>query len=96
MSKRRMTVLITLLTVSFLPIETAFTAPQKREAPPTRKFDAPGSPTFVRLNAKPGLNPPLDVNGDFLIGPDYASAPENKVVEGVTQGKVQQPHLLRK
>ena len=90
MYKQRMTVLITLLTVSFLSTETAFPAPQKREAPPTRKFDAPGSPTFVRLNAKPGLNPPLDVNGDFLIGPDYASAPENKVVEGVPQGKVQQ------
>ncbi|APZ92591.1 alpha/beta hydrolase [Fuerstiella marisgermanici] len=90
MSKQRMTVLVAFLTVSFLSQETAFAAPQKRETPPTRKFDAPGSPTFVRLDAKPGLNPPLDVNGNFLIGPEYTPAPENKPVEGVPQGRVQQ------
>lgn len=90
MSKQRMTVLVAFLTVSFLSLETAFAAPQKRETPPTRKFDAPGSPTFVRLDAKPGLNPLLDVNGNFLIGPEYTPAPENKPVEGVPQGRVQQ------
>ena len=90
MSTRQTTVLVTLLTVSFLSIETAMPAPQKREAPPTRKFDAPGSPEFVRLDAKLGVNPPLDVDGNFLIGPEYTPAPENKAVEGVPQGKVQQ------
>ncbi len=90
MSKQRMTVLIAFLTVSFLSQQTAFAAPQKRETPPTRKFDAPGSPTFVRLDAKPGLNPPLDVNGNFLIGPEYTPAPENKPIEGVPRGRVQQ------
>jgi len=84
MSKQRMTVLITFPICSFLFLETAFTAP------PTRRFDAPGSPTFVRLDGKPGVNPPLDVDGNFLIGPEYLPAPERKVVEGVPQGRVQQ------
>ena len=37
-----------------------------------------------------GVNPPLDVDGNFLIGPEYLPAPERKVVEGVPQGKVEQ------
>ena len=36
------------------------------------------------------MNPPLDVDGDFLIGPEYQPAAELKVVDGVPQGKVQQ------
>ncbi|MDA1166247.1 MAG: alpha/beta hydrolase-fold protein [Planctomycetota bacterium] len=90
MSRQRMTVLITLLTCSFLLNESTFAAPPERKTPPTRRFDAPGSPTFVRLDAKPGVNLPLDVDGNFLIGPDYLPASEGKVVEGVPQGKVQQ------
>ncbi|MBM83878.1 MAG: esterase [Planctomycetaceae bacterium] len=75
---------MTLLLLSFLLIESASTAP------PTRKFDGPGAPKFVRLDAKPGLNPPLDVDGNFLIGPEYSPSPERKVVHGVPQGKIQQ------
>ncbi len=56
--------------------------------PPVRKFDAPGSPPFTVL--KTGENPPLDVDGNFVIGPEYVPAPERKTVEGVPQGKVQQ------
>jgi enterochelin esterase-like enzyme len=65
-------------------------AQQKRETPPTRLFDAPGAPEFIRLDDKPGRNPPLDVSGNFLIGPDYQSAPENQSVEGVPAGRLQQ------
>lgn len=36
------------------------------------------------------MNPPADVDGDFLIGPDYVPAPELTVKEGVPQGKVEQ------
>lgn len=91
MSQQRMTKVVGLLTFSILSsVAIAVAAPQKRAAPPTRKFDASGSPTFVRLDAKPGVNPSLDVDGNFLIGPQYSSAPENKVVKGVPQGKVQQ------
>jgi len=62
----------------------------KRPAPPTRKFDAPGAPKFIRLDGKPEVNPPADADGNFVIGPDYVRAPEFKVVEGVPQGKVHQ------
>ena len=56
--------------------------------PPVRKFDDPGSPPFKVLKA--GENPPLDVDGNFVIGPEYTPAPERKAVEGVPQGKVKQ------
>jgi len=64
--------------------------PVAKTQPPTRPFDAPGAPKFTRLDGKPGVNPPADVDGDFLVGPDYKVSPEMKVVEGVPQGKVQQ------
>ena len=83
-------ILVAVLAVASLPIETAFTAPPKRKAPPTRKFDAPGAPAFARLDAKPGLNPPLNANGNFLIGPKYLPAAERNFVEGVPQGRVEQ------
>src|SRR5215472_3420023 len=57
-------------------------------ATPVRTFDAPGSPPFKVL--KTGENPPLDVDGNFVIGPEYVPAPERKPVTGVPQGKVQQ------
>jgi enterochelin esterase family protein len=57
-------------------------------APPVRKFDDPGSPPFKVL--KTGENPPLDVDGNFVIGPEYVPAPERKTIKGVPQGKVQQ------
>ncbi|MFT4550825.1 MAG: enterochelin esterase family protein [Verrucomicrobiales bacterium] len=63
---------------------------KKRTTPPTRSFDAPGSPKFTRLDSKPGVNPPVVVDGNFLIGPDYVPAPELKAVEGVPKGKVYQ------
>ena len=82
MSKQRMSVLITFLMCSCMSLETAFSAP------PVRTFDAPGSPAFKRL--KPGENPPVDVDGNFVIGPEYSAAPERKTVQGVPRGKVRQ------
>src|SRR3954453_6327701 len=64
--------------------------PAARPQPPARPFDAPGAPKFTRLDGKPGGNPPTDVDGDFVVGPDYVPAAELKVVEGVPQGKVEQ------
>ena len=61
-----------------------------RPQPPTRPFDAPSAPKFTRLDGKPGVNAPVDVDGDFVIGPDYVAPPEAKVVEGVPQGVVKQ------
>jgi iron(III)-enterobactin esterase len=60
------------------------------EMPPTRPFDAPGAPLFTRLDGKPGVNPPVTAEGDFLVGPTYVAAPEAQVVAGVPQGKVEQ------
>ena len=56
--------------------------------PPTRAFDAPGAPRFVRLDGKPGANPPVTADGDFVVGPDYVAAPETKTIPGVPAGKV--------
>jgi enterochelin esterase-like enzyme len=70
---------VAFLIVVLLSAETAF-------AQPVRKFDDPGAPPFKVL--KTGENPPLDANGNFVIGPDYVPAPERKSVEGVPQGKV--------
>ena len=62
---------------------------QAANAQPTvRKFDDPGSPPFTVL--KTGENPPLDVDGNFVIGPEYKTALERKAVEGVPQGNVKQ------
>ena len=63
---------------------------QERPTPPTRAFDAPGTPKFIRFDGKPGANPPAEANGDFLVGPEYVAAPETKTIPGVPQGKVEQ------
>ena len=70
------------LIFTFLSTQTALAQP------PVRRFDDPGSPPFNVL--KGGENPPLDADGNFVIGPDYKTAPERKAVEGVPQGKVKQ------
>lgn len=67
-----------------------------RPPPPTRSPDAPGAPKFTRLDGTPGVNPPVDAVGNFVIGPDYVPAPELKVAAGVPQGKVQQFTLSSK
>ena len=58
---------------------------QARPTPPTRAFDAPGAPAFVKLGDKTSL-----ADGNYLVGPTYVAAPETKAVEGVPQGKIQQ------
>ena len=68
------------------------------KAPSTN--DAAANPT----SAEPGANPPLNVDGNFLVGPVYKAAPElevalgsayvaapqSTVIPGVPQGSVQQ------
>src|SRR5436853_1174614 len=57
--------------------------------PPVRKFDDPGAPPFKVL--KTGENPPLDADGNFVIGPEYTPAEERKMIEAaLPRGKVKQ------
>jgi len=90
MPKTKTIVFLTTLIIACLIAETGFSQPAKRKTPPTRRYDTPGYPTFIRLDKTAGVNPPVDVDGNYLIGPEYTPAPERKVVEGVPQGKVQQ------
>jgi iron(III)-enterobactin esterase len=59
---------------------------------PVRSPTAPGAPVFtlagVPLRGAPGANPPADVDGDFLIGPDYVRAPEYTPVTGEAKGGI--------
>jgi enterochelin esterase-like enzyme len=82
----------------FLCVLTAI-AQERRPDPPVRAADAPGAPKFsvagakpgdTELRAAPGVNPPVDAEGDWLVGPDYIPAPEMTVVDGVPQGRVEQ------
>jgi enterochelin esterase-like enzyme len=72
--------------------KTVAPAPKQvaRPQPPTRPFDGPTAPKFIRLDGKPGATPSADAYGDFVVGPDYVAAPETKAIAGVPQGRVEQ------
>ena len=87
------------LVLGGLTLFIMFIFAQATDAPPIRPPDGPGAPVFTVAGAKPGdtalrvasgANAPVDVEGDFLIGPDYVPAPELQVVAGVPQGTVRQ------
>lgn len=68
-----------------------------RPRPPTRPANGPGAPKFTIVGAKsgdtklegaPGQNPPVNQDGDFLIGPVYVPAPELTAVDSVPKGTV--------
>src|SRR5262249_51108102 len=63
----------TFLTFTFLLTEAGLAQP------PVRKFDDPGFPPFKVL--KTGENPPPDVDGNYVIGPEYKTAPESRRFE---------------
>jgi enterochelin esterase-like enzyme len=72
-----------------LMVGSIVAAQNARPTPPTRAPDGPGAPSFTAVTGK-GVNAPIDKNGDFVIGPDYAPAPEREPVESVPHGKIQQ------
>ena len=68
------------------PTPPPATARPKRPSPPTRD---PNTPGFVTAKELPdGTNPQPDADGNFIIGPTHARAPEMTVQEGVPQGTV--------
>src|SRR3954465_7790477 len=84
--------LATLLLGTFVSMVVAQTPPappaqSPRPTPPTRAVDGPGAPAFTKI---PSGNAPADQGGNFVIGPDYAMAPELTPVDGVPAGKVTQ------
>ena len=68
------------------PATAPAAAPAARPVPPTRD---PNTPGFVTAKELPdGAVPPPDAEGNFIIGPTHAPAPEMAVQEGVPQGTV--------
>jgi iron(III)-enterobactin esterase len=73
-------------------------AKKNRPPNPVRSPTAPGTPKLTPIGAKagdaelrgaPGMNPRIDADGDFLIGPDYVRAPELTPVDGVPKGRIE-------
>jgi enterochelin esterase-like enzyme len=61
-------------------------APTPRPTPPTRD---PHSPGFVEAVELPdGAVPPADANGNFILGPTHAPAPETQAPDDVPKGTV--------
>lgn len=78
------------------------TTPPPRPLPPQRLPDGPGAPRFnvagarpgdTARHAAPGANPPVEAEGDWIVGPEYLPAPELTVVPGVPQGRIEQFQL---
>ncbi len=62
------------------------TTPPARPVPPTRD---PNTAGFVAAKELPdGTVPPVDAEGNFIIGPTHNPAPESTAQEGVPQGTI--------
>jgi hypothetical protein len=75
----------------------AFTGPVAAQAPaaaarptrPTPPTRDPNTPGYVKATELPdGMNPPANVDGNFIVGPTHNPAPETAVQEGVPHGSV--------
>src|SRR5258708_35932902 len=65
--------------------QTAPVAPRpRRSPPPPRDPNTPGYATARELPA--GAAPPVDANGNFVIGPTHSRAPETAAQEGALLG----------
>ena len=60
-----------------------------RPPPPKRPADGPLAPSWTVISGA-GKNAPANLDGNFLIGPDYVPAPELTVVAGVPMGTIKQ------
>jgi enterochelin esterase-like enzyme len=68
------------------PLAAPATKQTERPLPPARD---PHTPGYVEAYELPdGVNPPANLNGDFILGPTHPPAPEMAVQDGVPQGTV--------
>lgn len=68
------------------PSQTPAAPAPQRPGPPTRD---PLTPGYVKATELPdGAVPPVNVNGNFIIGPTHSPSPDMAVVEGVPQGTI--------
>ncbi len=71
-----------------ISVMAALVAAAERPTPPARD---PHTPGFVEAVELPnGAVPPVDADGNFIIGPTHDPAPEMAVQDGVPQGVVHQ------
>jgi enterochelin esterase family protein len=81
------TALISLMTFQTSPVVAPpATARPARPAPPTRDPNTPGYVSAKEL--ADGANPPANGDGNFIVGPTHAPAPETILQEGVPQGTI--------
>ena len=85
------------LSIAFLITLTTDLVPAKAQAPPAVARPArptpptrdPNTPGYVSAKDLPdGANAPANADGNFILGPTHAPAPEMTVQEGVPQGTV--------
>jgi enterochelin esterase-like enzyme len=83
MSNRRIAVVILF---ALMVVAGPACATARQEAPPVRD---PHSEGYVTATALPdGAVPPVDVDGNFIVGPTHVPAPEVSIQAGVPQGVV--------
>src|SRR5581483_6541865 len=89
--------MLRLLTVTTLLSVVTCVAPAKAQTPaanaraprPTPPTRDPHTPGYVTAKELPdGVNPPPDVDGNFVLGPTHNPAPEMSVQEDVPQGSI--------
>ncbi len=69
--------------------QTALPPATTRPARPTPPTRDPGTAGYVSAKELPdGANAPVNVDGNFILGPTHNPAPESTVQEGVAQGTV--------
>jgi predicted alpha/beta superfamily hydrolase len=77
---------VALLCVTLNLLAQSTTNRPARPTPPTRDPHSPGYVTATEL--PDGANPPVDADGNFILGPTHNRAPEMTVQTNVPQGNV--------
>src|SRR5450432_436599 len=78
-----------LLVMAQTPAAPSTAAPPARPARPPAPTRDPNTPGYVKATELPdGANAPMKEDGNFIIGPTHAAAPEMTEQEGVPHGTV--------